>query len=63
MLDPRHVAEHFDEVRAALTRRSQTFAEQLDAVKPLLVRALRPVQRDFLRPWRGRVGRPAGLAG
>jgi seryl-tRNA synthetase len=38
MLDPRHVAEHFDEVRAALTRRSQTFAEQLDAVKPLLVR-------------------------
>nr|PZN16966.1 MAG: hypothetical protein DIU78_24700 [Pseudomonadota bacterium] len=38
MLDPRTVADHFDEVRAALARRSRAAAEQLDAIRPLLGR-------------------------
>src|SRR5688572_33507676 len=36
MLDPRQVSDHFDDVRAALLRRSEQAAAQLDAVKPLL---------------------------
>jgi seryl-tRNA synthetase len=38
MLDPRHVADHFEEVRAALLRRSAGAAEQLDVAKPLFAR-------------------------
>lgn len=38
MLDPRYVAEHFDEVRAQLLRRSEDAAAQLDAVKPQIFR-------------------------
>ncbi|HLV65868.1 MAG TPA: serine--tRNA ligase [Polyangiaceae bacterium] len=38
MLDPRTVADHFDEVRAALARRSQATAAQLDPIQPLLAR-------------------------
>ena len=38
MLDPRYVAEHFDEVRAQLLRRSADAAAQLDAVRPLITR-------------------------
>jgi seryl-tRNA synthetase len=38
MLDPRHVAEHFDAVRAALARRSENAAQALDVAKPLFAR-------------------------
>lgn len=38
MLDPRFVADHFDEVRAQLLRRSEEAAAQLDAVRPLIGR-------------------------
>jgi seryl-tRNA synthetase len=38
MLDPRHVAEHFDEVRAALARRSENAAQALDVAQPLFAR-------------------------
>jgi len=38
MLDPRHVAENTEEVRAALARRSAEAAALLDAVTPTLAR-------------------------
>jgi seryl-tRNA synthetase len=38
MLDPRHVSEHFDAVRAALARRSEDAAQALDVAKPLFAR-------------------------
>lgn len=38
MLDPRHVAEHFDEVRRSLARRSEAAALALDVAKPLFAR-------------------------
>jgi seryl-tRNA synthetase len=38
MLDPRLVADHFDEVRAALARRAEAAAAQLDAALPVLSR-------------------------
>ncbi len=38
MLDPRYVAEHTEEVRTALARRSAEAARQLDAVGPTLLR-------------------------
>lgn len=38
MLDPRLVADQFDEVRAALERRSAEAADQLDSIVPLLGR-------------------------
>jgi seryl-tRNA synthetase len=38
MLDPRHVADHPDEVRAQLSRRSADAAAQLDSVQPLIAK-------------------------
>jgi seryl-tRNA synthetase len=38
MLDPRHVADRFDEVRAALARRSSTWAGQLEPIAELVRR-------------------------
>jgi seryl-tRNA synthetase len=38
MLDPRHVADHPDEVRAQLSRRSAEAAAQLDSVRPLIAK-------------------------
>ena len=44
MLDPRHVAENTEEVRAALARRSPEAAALLDAVTPTLARRRELVQ-------------------
>ena len=35
MLDPRHVTEHLDEVRAAIGRRSDAYASVLDQIAAL----------------------------
>ena len=55
MLDPRQVSDHFDDVRAALLRRSEQAAVQLDA-HPFVVEEARQ-RLGALQP-----SAPTGLA-